>query len=282
MDARGPDADGADGPLALVCGGGSLPFGVVLFAIQGFAEPAAVARYPHHWFRLGEAARFCRLARGEGCRDVVVIGNVVRPSLRQLRLDWLTLKLLPQVVRLYRGGDNHLLTGLAEMFDQQGFRLIAAQELAPEILVGEGPLGKREPSARDKLDIAHGLALIRTIGSFDVGQAVVVANNRVLAIEAAEGTDRMLGRIEALRSEGRIGVADKVGVLVKAPKPGQDRRLDLPSIGPQTVAGVARAGLAGLAVVTGHSIVAEPTRVAQAADAAAIFVVGVRSDEAPP
>lgn len=286
MDDRARDGESGEGPLAIICGGGTVPFAVadaavrrgrrvVLFAMSGLADPKAVVRYPHHWFRLAQTGRFRRLARAEGCRDVVLIGSAVRPPLGQLRLDWLTLRLLPRIVQLYRGGDDHLLSGLEGLFEDQGFRLIGAHELAPEILACEGPLGRCRPSARDDADIARGLALINDIGSFDVGQAVVVGDNRVLAIEAAEGTDGMLERVAALRTEGRLGVPNKVGVLIKAPKPHQSRRFDLPSIGPQTVDGAARAGLAGIAVVAGEAIVAEPDRVAQAADRAELFVVGV-------
>jgi hypothetical protein len=139
-------------------------------------------------------------------------------------------------------------------------------------------LGRCRPSARDQSDIARGLAVLSATGPFDIGQAIVVADNRVLALEAAEGTDRMLERIATLRRDGRLGLPDKVGVLVKAPKAGQDRRLDLPSIGPGTVEGVVRAGLAGLAVVAGAAIVAEPQTVATIADRAGVFVAGVRAD----
>ena len=257
----------SDGPLAIICGGGSLPYavaeavvgrgrGVVLFAIRGFADASAVARYPHHWFALGQAGRFRRLARAAGCHDVVFIGSLVRPPISKVRLDWLTLMILPQILRSYRGGDDHLLSGLARIFEQLGFHLVAPQELAPEILAREGTLGRIDPSARDAADIARGLSLIASIGAFDVGQAVVVADNRVLAVEAAEGTDGMLDRVTTLRREGRIGVPDGVGVLIKAPKPNQDRRFDLPSIGPRTIEGVARAGLAGFAVVAREALIA--------------------------
>jgi UDP-2,3-diacylglucosamine hydrolase len=111
---------------------------------------------------------------------------------------------------------------------------------------------------------------------FDVGQAVVVADNRVLAVEAAEGTDHMLDRIAALRAEGRIRIPENTGVLVKSPKPAQDRRIDLPSLGPRTVEKAALAGLAGIAVAAGEAVIAEPLRVAEAADRAGLFVVGRR------
>jgi len=146
----------------------------------------------------------------------------------------------------------------------------------------QGTLGRREPSARDRADIARGVALLSAAGPFDVGQAVVVADNYVLAIEAAEGTDRMLARVAELRSEGRVRSAVGTGVLVKMPKPAQDRRFDLPAIGPATVAGAARAGLAGIAVTADATIVAEPAEVGAAADRAGIFVAGIAPGELAP
>ena len=272
--------------LAIVCGGGSLPFAVadavarggrraVLFPIRGFGNAAAVERYPHHWIALGQFGRMCRLARAEHCRDVVFIGNLIRPSLHEIRLDWQTVRLLPRIVRLYRGGDDRLLSGVGRIFEEHGFRLLGAHEVAPEILVAEGLIGKRAPSALDEADIATGLAVLAALGPFDIGQAVVVAAGHVVAVEAAEGTDAMLSRIAELRRLGRIRYPVGTGVLVKAPKPGQDRRFDLPSIGPQTISGVIRAGLAGLAVVGGATIMAEPEAVAATADRGRIFVVGI-------
>jgi len=113
-----------------------------------------------------------------------------------------------------------------------------------------------------------------------VGQAAIVADNHVLAVEAAEGTDNLLARIADLRRQRRVATPPGVGVLVKAPKPGQDRRFDLPSIGPRTIENVARAGLAGVAVVAGATIIAEAAQATAAADREKIFFVGVREDTA--
>jgi UDP-2,3-diacylglucosamine hydrolase len=278
-----------EGPLAIVCGGGSLPFAVadaaarggrrvVLFAIRGHADPVRVDRYPHHWTVLGKLGWFFRTARREGCRDVVFIGSLVRPAIWQIRTDWTTLRLLPRIFGLFRGGDNHLLSGITKIFEEQGFRLVGAHEIAPEILMPEGLLGSLHPSERDHGDIAQGLALLSATGPFDIGQAVVVADTRVLAVEAAEGTDQMLARIADLRQSRRIVTATHRGVLVKAAKRGQDRRVDLPSIGPRTIEGAARAGLAGIAIVAGSAIVAEPERIAAAADRAQLFIMGVRGE----
>jgi UDP-2,3-diacylglucosamine hydrolase len=271
-------------PLAIICGAGSLPFAVaeaarrqgrsiVLFALRGWADSERVAAYPHHWIRYGELGRFCRIAHREGCRDVVIIGSVVRPSLWQIWPDLAALRIMPQVVRMLRGGDDHLLSGIMRILEQLGFHPIGAQEIAPEILMPEGAVGRLAPSAAERTDIALGLALIGALGEFDVGQAAVVAGGQVLAVEAAGGTDEMLRQLAELRRKGRIRSVG--GVLVKAPKPAQDRRVDLPAIGPRTIAAASDAKLAGIAVATAAAIIAEPERVAQAADRAGLFVVGV-------
>lgn len=275
-----------DGPLALVCGGGSLPLtvadaaaaqgrDVVLFLLRGIADPALAARYPHHWVYLGQAGKALRLARADGCRDVVLIGSLVRPAISQIRPDFWLLRRIPTLVAAFRGGDDHLLSGVARMVEREGFHLMGAHEVAPEILMPEGALGHVQPCDRDRDDIALGLDYLKATGRFDVGQAMVVAGRRVLAVEAAEGTDAMLLRVAEMRKNGRLRVPAGTGVLVKALKAGQDRRFDLPAIGPRTVEGVSRAGLAGMAVAAGSSIVAEPDKLVTAADSAKVFVVGV-------
>jgi DUF1009 family protein len=275
--------------IAIVCGGGSFPGAVaeaiarrgcrpVMFAVKGWADSKVVERYAHHWIAIGQAGRFFRLARAEHCHEALFIGIMLRPPLTQIRLDWQSLRLLPRAVRFFRGGDNRLLTGLASLFEEGGLKIIGVDEVAPEVIVPAGVLGGNAPSSRDRADIARALEVIAALGPLDVGQAVVVANNHVLAVEAAEGTDNMLQRIVDLRGTGRITTPLGVGVLVKAPKPSQDRRFDLPAIGRRTVENVARAGLAGIAVTAGSTIIAEPAEVVTAADRAKIFLIGVRED----
>lgn len=283
----GAAASKATDPVAVVCGGGSLPAtvadalvgqgrGVVMFPLHGWADPAAVERFRHHWIHIGQLGRFSRLARSEGCRDLVLIGTLVRPTIQQLRLDIETLRVMPRIIRAYRGGDDHLLSGIGRILEDYGFRLVGAHEVAPQILAPLGHVGRFAPAPRDEADITRGLALLAATGPFDVGQAAVVADGRVLAVEAAEGTDHMLAHIAEMRRGGRIRSAAGTGVLVKAPKPSQDRRFDLPTVGPSTVEHIAAAGLAGLAVVAGGVIIVEPARVMALADKANIFVAGVR------
>jgi DUF1009 family protein len=276
------------GPLAVVCGAGSLPYAVaeaaaargrkvVLFPLRGFADAARAERFPHHWIALGQGGKLVRLARGEGCVDLVFIGGLVRPALSQLRFDLTTLRMLPRLIVAFRGGDNHLLSALGGIFEEQGLRVLGAHEVAPALLVPEGVIAGPRPDERWRADIARGLAVLDAVGRFDIGQAAVVADLHCLAVEGVEGTDGLLARVADMRANGRIRTPSK-GVLVKAPKPGQDRRFDLPTIGPGTVDGVARAGLAGIAVVAGSAIVAEIETVIAEAERNGLFVVGVRGD----
>ncbi|MGA7431790.1 MAG: UDP-2,3-diacylglucosamine diphosphatase LpxI [Xanthobacteraceae bacterium] len=283
------DVQSPDDSLAIICGGGSFPAAVadavarrgrrpVMFGIKGWADATVIERYAHHWIAIGQAGRFFRLARTEHCRDVLFIGTVLRPPLSALRLDWQTIKLMPRVMRFFRGGDDKLLSGVAGVAETGGLRVVGVKDVAPEIFVPQGVLGRHAPIERDRADIARALTVIGALGPFDVGQAAIVANNNVLAVEAAEGTDNMLMRIAELRKLGRVTSPLGAGVLVKAPKSGQDRRFDLPSIGPRTIENIARAGLAGLAVTAGSTMIAEPDQAIAAADRAGIFLVGVSED----
>src|SRR5205085_238806 len=171
---------------------------VVMFALRGFAA-AEVERYPCHWIVLGALGRFFRLLRQEGCRDLVFIGTLTRPRFGRFRLDLATIRRLPRIARAFRGGDDHLLAGIARLIEDEGFRMVGAHEIAPDLLLPEGPLGTCVPSEQDQVDIEWGLALLAATGPFDIGQAAVVAGRHVLAIEASEGTDRMLDRVVVLR-----------------------------------------------------------------------------------
>lgn len=273
------------GPLGIICGGGSFPLAVaqsaqrsgreiVLFLLRGFADPA-LENWPHVWIGLGKFGLLRAEMRRHGCRDVVFIGTVLRPRVRDVRFDWAAVRLLPRVLGLFRGGDDHLLSGIGRLFEEEGFHLVGAHEVAPDILVPPGVLGGVEPTADERADIEVGVNALLALGPLDIGQGVVVMNGHVVAVEAAEGTDLMLARCAELRTLGRIRTPPRCGVLVKVPKAGQDRRLDLPSLGPRTVEGAAAAGLAGVAVEANGTIVSDLPELIRAADAAGIFLLGV-------
>lgn len=279
------------GPLGIVCGAGSFPVAVanavvktgrpvVLVGFYGYAD-SSIERFPHEWTHFGAFGRLVALLRKHNVRDVVAVGSVYRPRLKDFRLDWMTLRILPRLAKLYRGGDDHLLSGVIDLVHDVGFRMISVADVAPNMTVPEGVLGALRPNADDEADIRFGHALLRALGPFDVGQAAAVSGKRVLAIEAAEGTAGMMARLAEMRASGKLRLADKAGILVKAPKPGQDRRIDLPAVGAETVQQAAKAGLRGIAVEAGGTIVPDLAAMVAAADAAGIFLIGVPPQAEP-
>jgi DUF1009 family protein len=223
---------------------------------------------------MGEVGKLFAALRKHAVVEMVIIGAMTRPEFADLRLDWGAVKRAAGLAQLFRRGDNALLIGLADIIEREGIRVIGAHEVAPRLLAPLGPLGGREASREDQTDIALGARLIDTLSSFDAGQGAVVAAGRVLAIEAAEGTDAMLVRVAEMRAGGRVRFAGAAGVLVKAPKRGQDLRLDMPAIGPKTIEGAAKAQLRGAAVAAGRVLIVERERLTREADAAGLFVAG--------
>jgi hypothetical protein len=272
-------------PVGLIAGGGVLPFAVadslaargvssVLFALRGACDAREVERFRHHWISVGQLGRATKLFRAEGCRDLVFIGALTRPALSEIRLDWGTLRVARKVWAAFRGGDDHLLSGIGRILEQDGFRMVGIRDLAPDLLMPAGCLTRAAPDAQGEADIARGREVLRALSPFDIGQAVVVIDGHVVGVEDIEGTDGLLARIARLREQGRVRAAAKRGVLVKAPKSGQDLRFDLPTIGARTVEGAREAGLAGIAVAAGATQIVDPQAVIAAADAAGLFVAG--------
>jgi DUF1009 family protein len=212
------------------------------------------------------------LLRSEGCRDVIFIGGIARPSLSEVRLDWRSLRL---VAAAFRGGDDHLLSGVGRIFEQDGLRMIGLKDAAPGLLMPKGCVTREMPDGAALADIARGQDVLAAISPFDIGQAVVVIDGHVVAVEDIEGTDGLLSRVARLREQGRIRAKVGRGVLVKAPKQGQDLRYDLPAVGSRTVEGATLAGLAGIAVAAGNAVVADAQAMIEAADKAGLFVTGV-------
>jgi DUF1009 family protein len=273
-------------PVGVIAGGGAMPFAVadslaargiapVLFALKGSCDPVRVERFRHHWISVGQVGRAEKLFRSEGCRDLIFIGTLLRPALSEVRLDWGTIRVLGRVMAAFRGGDDHLLSGIGRILEQDGFRMVGIRDVAPDILMPEGCITRAMPDPAALADIGRGREVLRALGPFDIGQAVVVIDGHVVAVEDIEGTDGLLTRVARLRGEGRIRAKAARGVLVKAPKSGQDLRFDLPTVGPTTIHGVASAGLAGIAMTAGHTIAADSQAMIEAADKAGLFIQGL-------
>jgi DUF1009 family protein len=275
--------------LGLIAGGGGLPVEIAdhcsrsgrpLFVIRlkGFAgpdlEPFAGAE-----IGLAELGKCLKALRRARCQAVCLAGQVSRPDFGALIPDLRGLAALPGVIAAARRGDDALLRFLVGEFEKEGFAVEGAHEVMNDLGLAAGPLAAAAPRSEDADDIARALEIARALGRLDVGQGAVVCRGLVLAVEAAEGTDAMLARVAELPAHLRGQPGAGVGVLAKTPKPIQETRVDLPTIGPATVEAVARAGLAGIVGETGRLLVLERERVISLADELGVFIVGV---EPPP
>ena len=273
--------------LGIIAGGGELPRAVAESARAGgravFVVPLTgslserwVEDFPHEWVSIGEPGRALKALKQAGAGEVLLAGKVDRPKFHELRLDAKGALMLPRVVAAARRGDDALLRVMVEMFEREGFRALSVAEAAPGLVCGEGVLGKLAPNADHEKDIAQAFAIVRALGALDVGQAAVVCEGLALAVEAAEGTDAMIARVGTLRDNLRGTPEKKRGVLVKALKPTQDAKTNMPVIGVATVERAASVGLAGIALEAGASLIVGKRAVAEAADRLGLFVTGVR------
>lgn len=270
----------ADLPLGILAGGGVLPERIAelslargrkvhIVALEGEAD-RGIERFPHTWVNWGAIGRMTASFRAAGCRQMIFVGAVKRPDPRRVRPDLGLVRAIPTIIRLFGGGDDHVLRRVVRFFEAQGFEVCGVADVAPSLVVAAGALGRIVPAPSYAREAALAFALIDALGPADVGQAVVMRDGRVLAVEAAEGTDRMLTRLAEAGDRRAAGA-----VLVKGPKPGQELRIDMPVIGPRTVELAAQAGLAGIAVEAGRVLAAERAELVAAADAAGLFVAGV-------
>jgi UDP-2,3-diacylglucosamine hydrolase len=269
--------------LGIIAGSGELPRRVIdaareagreifVLAIEGAADPAILGDVPHNWIRLGGAAHGIALFRDHRVEEIVLVGGIRRPSLLSLWPDWRTAKFLAAIGTRALGDDGLLGAVVKTLEEEEGFRVLPIDAVLNSALAPAGPLGKLMPDESAERDIAVGLAAARELGRLDIGQAAIVQQGIVLGLEAAEGTDALIARCRALAKDG------PGGVLVKIVKPGQERRVDLPTIGVRTVENAAAAGLRGIAVEAGATVLIDRAAIAAAADRAGLFVIGV----APP
>lgn len=274
----------ADGrPVAILAGGGRVPvlvaeaaraagYAPVIFAIGGEGDPAAFAPMPVHVLRWGELGRLLSLAGGAGCREAVFVGAVSRPDMKNIRPDLGGLKFVPRIVKLLSQGDNSLLDGLAQIFEEQGISLVSPLDIAPELALPVGCLAGAVPREAER-DIEKAAEAARLVGSLDIAQAAVSINGHVVAIEDVAGTDALLERVAHHRRNGLLKAG---GVLVKCLKPLQDGRHDLPTIGAGTAERAALAGLLGVAAEAGRTMLAGRDETIAAFRKAGLFLLGLK------
>lgn len=270
------------GPVAIVAGQGQLPVvlardlrasnrDVVLAEMSEFpvSNPEGLPVISYRPERLGELFRSLKKS---GVRDLVFAGSLRRPHLDPSRFDLKTLSLAPRLLTSLQGGDDQILRTILKIFENQGFVIRAAHDVAPELLPPAGVPTKRQPEDTDRKDTARAAYIVASLAHADVGQAAVVAQGVALAIEAAPGTDRMLEYVANHAGEWRPDANGAGGVVFKGPKPGQDRRADLPLIGPDTVRHAVKAGLAGIAVEADGVMVLSAPECVSIADEAGLFI----------
>jgi DUF1009 family protein len=273
------------GGLAIVAGRGDLPrllaedcaargrrYRVVVF--DGL-ELSWLAPHPVLRAAYEKPGRLFADLRAAGCGEVTFAGGIARPRLSALRFDWKMLRLAPRLVGGIRSGDDSTLRLVAGIFEAEGFAVRAPQEILPDLVAPAGQLGRHAPSPADRRDADRAAAIVAALGAADVGQGAVVAGGICLGVESIQGTDALLDFVARTPAAVRPGAP---GVLFKAPKPGQDRRMDLPAIGPDTLKRAAAAGLAGVAVETGGVMILDHAAAVAAADAAGLFLWGREPD----
>ena len=275
-----------DGPVAILAGSGRLPLQLVqhlersgrdhrILAFRGFVEPE-IRRRAHATVALLDLRRIMATLERWRPSVVTLVGAVSRPGFAALLGAYSLFANRNEVRDVIARGDDQMLRGAVGLLEERGYRVVGAHELAPELVVARGLAGQVAPSPQDRSTVELGLALLESLSAFDIGQAAVLAGRRVLAIEGPEGTDRMLRRVRRLRGARFVRPARKEGgVLVKAAKRGQDLRVDMPTIGPRTVVEAAKAGLSGIAVGAGSSLLLDQTDALRTADELGLFLASV-------
>ncbi len=279
---------GVANKLGLIAGDGGLPRAICEH-LKGHGAPFFVARlqphagerlnaYPGADFNLGQIGGVFSRLKAEGCERVCFAGLVSRVDPASLTLDELALALLPRVIAGLQAGDDALLRVFVEAAEEAGFGVVGADQACPDILVGAGQMGAHGPDAKSLFDVGRASQVAAALGAWDIGQGVVVCDGLVLAVEAQEGTDRMIARVAQLSETVRGRAGARRGVLVKRPKPGQERRIDLPTIGLATVEAAAAAGLAGVAVEAGGALILQRDEAIARADVLGLFILGFEPD----
>ena len=270
-------------PLVIVAAGGSLPFEVadaatkagrriLVVALEGDVDPR-LSQFPMQRVKWGQVGRIESLISEIGARELVFIGAVdKRPDFSSIGVDLGTLKLMPFILRSLVGGDDTVLSNLVSFFEQRGVRVVGAHEVAPSLVAVAGQVAGPRINSAAMAEVRVAMEAARSIGALDIGQAAVALGSRVVALEAAEGTDAMIERVAGLKQSGRVKWSGRAGVLAKRSKPQQDLRMDMPAIGPRTVAAVARAGLAGIVIEAGRVLIADRAATVAEAERTGTFI----------
>jgi len=266
--------------IGMVAGSGNMPVEIIkhckekgieiyVIGLESFASEEQLKDAPHCFAKIGEVGKMMKTFKKNNITEVVFAGGIKRPSLKELIPDWKGMKILTNLA-INKLSDNNLFLAVIENVERYGFKILGIEEIVPEMMFFEGVYGKVKPTKEDMNDIERGFVVAKALGAVDVGQAVVVQEGMVLAVEAMEGTDMMLSRAASIKKIG------KAPVMVKVLKPKQDMRVDLPAIGLLTIEQLKKYGIKGIAVEAGGILLIEREAVIKMADEAGIFIIGIK------
>lgn len=273
--------------LGILAGGGDLPRLIaeaeaerspLVIELTGFVD-REFPEFETEQFSVGQIGAICKALKAGGCDAVCFAGYIQRPDIKTLKLDARGMIMVPKALAAGRKGDDALLRVVVGEFEAQGFEVVGANEVL-ESLTPDASAGVDTQSALEhQLDIEKACAIAREIGRLDIGQGAVVADGLVLAVEAQEGTNEMLGRVASLRAEVRGAPEARRGVLAKMPKPIQERRIDLPTVGVETIERASAAGLAGIALQEGAALIVNREAVESALSEHNMFLAIVEPED---
>ena len=268
--------------LGIIAGNGVMPKEVIehckkikrdyfVVGLEPYVLTETVEGSPHILAKIGEIGKIFKYFQAKGVKEIVFAGGIRRPSFKELIPDWEGVKLMGKIA-INSMGDDDIFRKLFDEIEKKGFKVVGAQDVVPEMMLTEGTYSKTKPTKADLLDIELGIKVSKAMGQLDVGQACVVQENIVLAVEAREGTDAMINRVSELKRKG------KAPVFIKVTKPGQDTRVDLPVIGPRTMEFIISNGIKGIAVETGATLFLEKEKVFKMAEEAKVFIMGIKTN----
>lgn len=265
--------------LGIIAGGGDLPKKIIqvcqkikrpifVIALEGFADPDLVETVPHAWCKIGAIQTVIDTFKKNNVQEILFVGRVKRPSLSKLSLDKTGAKWIAKI-GLKAFGDDGLLSGILQLVEKEGFKIIKAQDIAKDLMVEKGCLTTSQPDEKDWQDIKRGVMAAQELGKADIGQSVIVEEGVVLSVEGIEGTDAMILRTKSLKKHACAGV------LVKLVKPQQSRSVDMPTTGVETVRNALDIGLKGMAIQAKGTFVLDLDKMIEVADKNNFFIEAV-------
>lgn len=267
--------------LALIAGNGNLPLEIIrscqkrntYLIVIGFESQIHLneMNVPYAQFSIGSIGKILAHLKKHNIKQIVFAGNIKRPSLKELQVDWVGAKWLQKLSLKAMKGDDALLSGIIKLLEKEGFEILKPSDFLDNLMMPTGTLTTTSPTPEDYLDIERGVHILKALSPLDVGQSVIIQQGLVLGIEAIEGTKALIERCGLLKRQG------PGGVLVKMAKVGQNKKIDLPTIGPETIQDLKKASLVGIAAESNVTQIVDYEQTVKLANDLGIFIVEVKN-----